>query len=111
MGLFSGLIGAGVGALAGATAPTPPIFDYKAEGMNWLENYQKKIDRKRYGAPVGFCLPNGNCSCYVAIRNAQWSEGKMKIGAGCGIVPQSKLDLEWDEIQLKVKSIKNILGL
>lgn len=98
--------------VVGAIHPTPALGAFpKAEGMNWLENYQKKIDRKRFGAPVGYCLPNGDSSCYVAIRNVQWSEGKMKIGAGCGIVPQSKLDVEWDEIRLKVKSIKNILGL
>jgi menaquinone-specific isochorismate synthase len=47
----------------------------------------------------------------VAIRNAQWFEGSIHIGAGCGIVPQSLLKNEWKEIQLKMQSIKNILGL
>lgn len=36
MAMALGLIGAGLGAAAGATAPRPPIFDYKKEGMRWL---------------------------------------------------------------------------
>jgi len=95
-----------------AIHPTPALGAFpKAQGMKWLGNYQEKINRKRYGAPVGYMLSNGDSSCYVAIRNVQWMDGITKIGAGCGIVPQSDLNNEWDEIQLKVKSIKNILGL
>lgn len=95
-----------------AIHPTPALGAFpKANGMKWLKKYQKKIDRKRFGAPVGYCLPNGNATCYVAIRNVQWEQGKMEIGAGCGVVPQSRLEAEWNEINLKINSIKQILGL
>lgn len=93
--------------------PTPALGAYpKKQGMKWLAEYQNKIDRGRYGAPVGYYRPDtGKAACYVAIRNAQWSHDEIKIGAGCGVVPQSALESEWAEIQLKIQSIKDILAL
>ena len=96
-----------------AIHPTAALGAYpKVEGMTWLKEYQTKIPRHRYGAPAGFYSPRvKEFKCYVAIRNVQWDKGEMKIGAGCGIVPQSKLDLEWEEFLLKIKSIKELLAL
>ena len=66
----------------------------------------------RYGAPVGYIEEGGKDSrCLVAIRNMQWKDNWIGLGAGCGIVPESRLDLEWEELQLKIQSIKEILGL
>jgi menaquinone-specific isochorismate synthase len=35
----------------------------------------------------------------------------MRIGAGCGVVKDSVLDKEWEEIQLKIKAIRTFLSL
>ncbi len=95
-----------------AIHPTPALGAFpKAPGMVWLKKYQNQIDRKRFGAPVGFRFSDGNCFCYVAIRNVQWTADQLNIGAGCGVVPQSEIEKEWEEVKLKIKSIKNILGL
>jgi menaquinone-specific isochorismate synthase len=91
--------------------PTPALGAYpRMEGMHWLREFNVEMPRARFGAPVGYTRP-GESTCYVAIRNVQWKENELKLGAGCGIVPASQLQVEWDEILLKLKSIKDILNL
>lgn len=84
----------------------------KEAGKEWLDNYQKKISRKRYGAPTGYVKENGrSANCYVAIRNMQWNSTTACIGAGCGVIAESQKEREWEEIKLKLKSIRSILAL
>lgn len=95
-----------------ALHPTPALGAFpRIRGMQWLESYQEQIDRKRFGAPVGVVSADGSAKCYVAIRNVQWDEEAMMIGAGCGVVSASECDKEWDEINLKLKATKQMLGL
>ncbi len=97
--------------LVHALHPTPALGAYpKDEGMFFLEQYQSKVSRGRFGAPAGFCH-NFEAKCYVAIRNIQWDEKGMKMGAGCGIVKGSLLDKELLEIQLKLNAIKELLNI
>lgn len=98
--------------LIAALHPTPALGTFpKKEGMEWLTKFGKKHPRGRFGAPVGFFSESNKAFCYVAIRNVQWSRRGMKIGAGCGIIQDSDLESEWKEIQLKLKSIRNILNI
>jgi menaquinone-specific isochorismate synthase len=96
-----------------ALHPTPALGAFpKKEGVDWLEKLQNRIDRVRYGAPVGFLMPEKKVShCYVAIRNVQWNDEGMQIAAGCGVVADSRFEKEWAEIQLKLKAIKEMLAL
>lgn len=94
-----------------ALHPTPALGAFpKLNGAAWLKQYQQKIDRVRFGAPAGY-IQNGQASCYVAIRNAQWNSYGIHIGAGCGVVAGSKLDEEWAEINIKLNAIKELLSL
>jgi menaquinone-specific isochorismate synthase len=98
-------------AIVKALHPTPALGTYpKSNGIPWLNSYQQKLDRKRFGAPTGFLYKN-EARCYVAIRNVQWENDQLSLGAGCGIVEGSQLEREWQEIQLKIQSIKEILAL
>jgi menaquinone-specific isochorismate synthase len=91
--------------------PTPALGAYpRVEGMKWLREFDREMPRERFGAPVGYTR-KGESTCYVAIRNVQWKDFQLKLGAGCGIVPASQFESEWNEILLKLKSIKNILAL
>ena len=96
-----------------ALHPTPALGAFpRKEGFEWLRSYQDLIDRKRYGAPIGYKRRNTNdAACYVAIRNAQWDPNEIYIGAGCGIVSESLLEREWEEIKLKIQAIKEMLAL
>jgi menaquinone-specific isochorismate synthase len=93
--------------------PTPALGAYpRIKGIQWLKHYQTLIDRKQYGAPVGYALGvNSEAHFYVAIRNVQWRPHEMRIAAGCGIVMGSRFEDEWYEVNLKIKSIKQALAL
>lgn len=93
--------------------PTPALGAFPREpGMTWLKTHQNAVNRKRYGAPVGFVKQNqSEGCCYVAIRNMQWTPDEVRIGAGCGVVYQSSFDEELDEIRLKIHAIKDLLYL
>lgn len=99
-------------AFVRALHPTPALGAFpKQAGWLWLKDYQTIMDRQRYGAPFGCLREDGTAACFVAIRNMQWDEQRIMLGAGCGIVPESHPDKEWQEIHAKLHSIKTILGL
>jgi menaquinone-specific isochorismate synthase len=96
-----------------ALHPTPALGAFPKEaGQKWLVNYQTLMNRQRYGAPIGYIKADGgNATCFVAIRNMQWNEQGIMLGAGCGVVPDSNLEREWQEINAKLNAIKTILAL
>ena len=96
-----------------ALHPTPAVGTFpKAQGAKWLEEYQSEVPRGRFGAPCGALFPDpAKSSCFVSIRNVHWSEKGLKIGAGCGLVAESAYALEWAEIKLKLRAIKEMLAL
>lgn len=93
--------------------PTPALGAYPPEeGKKWLQHLQEQIPRHYYGAPLGFHdFRNGISQCVVGIRNVQWNKSGMRIGAGCGVIKQSSFDKEWQEIQLKIQSIRDQFNL
>lgn len=99
--------------LVKALHPTPALGAYpKDHGNAWLRGIQRLIDRKRFGAPVGFIeKDSGLFACYVGIRNVQWENSQVSVFAGGGVVSQSELDKEWNEILLKLSTVKKMLAL
>ncbi len=93
--------------------PTPALGAFPRQaGMRWLEDIQSTIDRRRFGAPAGVVYNQGQqAHCWVAIRNVQWDRHGMAIGAGCGVVPESLPEKEWNEVLLKIAATKRALGL
>jgi menaquinone-specific isochorismate synthase len=77
---------------------------------HWLKGLRGHKNLGHFGAPFGIALPAGFL-CLVAIRNIEWNSTKSYIRSGCGVVAQSKLDREWDELRAKRDSVKALLGL
>ena len=96
-----------------ALHPTPALGAYpRKEGMKWLESYQTIMPRYHFGAPVGYNREQKQeGACYVAIRNIQWTSNEIFIGAGCGVVDKSDCDKEWNEILLKIQSVKEMFSI
>ena len=96
-----------------ALHPTPALGAFpKNKGKAWLEDYQQKIPRLRFGAPAGYWFSDGKSSkCYVSIRNVQWKGNQMQIAAGCGVVADSICDKEWDEVNVKLNAVQEMLAL
>ncbi|MDP1881140.1 MAG: chorismate-binding protein [Parachlamydiaceae bacterium] len=93
--------------------PTPALGAFpENEGKMWLEKFELHTPRGYYGAPIGFQYPKKRISsCFVGIRNVQWNSTGMRIGAGCGVVEESIYENEWNEIHLKIRSIKDQFDL
>tara|TARA_B100000749_G_scaffold280223_1_gene275309 strand:- start:17328 stop:18428 length:1101 start_codon:yes stop_codon:yes gene_type:complete len=92
--------------------PTPALGGVpRRSAMDWLKNSKSSANRYRYGAPFGFQDENGNGEFVVGIRNIQWREDKTYLYSGCGIVKQSQLEKEWNELYAKRMKVKSQLGL
>lgn len=99
--------------LVKALHPTPALGAFpKIPGEEWLKSYERKVPRQRYGAPIGYLnVQKSTAKCIVGIRNIQWDTEKLMIGAGCGLVEKSLKQNEWQEIYLKIASIKEMMSL
>lgn len=92
--------------------PTPALgVSPRSYGFEWMSELPEQRTRKGFGAPWGLRWSAHEALCLVAIRNIQWSPEGSRVGAGCGIVPQSNLQQEWRELFQKRLSVKRVLGL
>lgn len=78
--------------------------------VEWLEQQQFHVARKRFGAPFGF-QDNDVMKCIVAIRGLQWQGRRALLSSGCGVVNGSQSLREWKELALKRGSVQRNLGL
>lgn len=104
------------GELVRRLHPTAALGAFpRAQGWEWLRHQNEASQRKRFGAPFGASWPGKGALCAVAIRNVQWVSYKLGhelwLGSGCGVIRESVLDHEWQELHLKRQSIKRLLGL
>lgn len=92
--------------------PTPALGcsprDASLEIMGLLNEWEP---RGRFGAPFGFSESLQQAQVIVAIRNLIWDKETVKIGSGCGIVKESQINKEWEELKNKRSSVKKVFGL
>lgn len=69
--------------------------------------------RKYFGAPFGVQLEDSNKTelFIVALRNIQWDIHNTYLGSGCGLVKDSQIEKEWNELSLKRSFTKRFLNL
>lgn len=63
------------------------------------------------GAPFGVRLDSNAAQVAVGIRQLQWQQDQLLVGAGCGIVKGSDVHKEWQELKSKREFTKKSLGL
>jgi menaquinone-specific isochorismate synthase len=80
-------------------------------GERWLREADRGVKRRTFGAPIGLELPNHRALALVAIRNVQWHGDSLRVGSGAGLLPESHLDREFDELREKREQVKALLGL
>jgi isochorismate synthase EntC len=99
--------------MVAALHPTAAIGAWPREaGAKWLRAQPNAIRRGKYGAPFGLVAPNSETSsCLVAIRGVQWTPNTVQLQAGCGIVAGSQVAREWREVNAKLDSVREALGL
>ena len=97
--------------LVGRLHPTPAVGMSPRAAWRELLPQIDTAPRGFFGAPFGLVLPGGAARCLVAIRQVQWDENGSRCGAGCGLVPGSKLERELAELHLKLSASRGNLGL
>jgi menaquinone-specific isochorismate synthase len=77
----------------------------------WLREADRGVKRRTFGAPFGLELPDRRAIALVSIRNVQWQGDALRVGSGAGLLPESQLQREFDELREKREQVKALLGL
>lgn len=95
-----------------ALHPTAALGVYPRNyGITWMKDLPYQAQRGVFGAPILFPISGQEMIALVAIRCLQWTCEGSQIGSGCGLVKDSQLQKEWDELALKRSSVLKVLGL
>ncbi|MCB1118529.1 MAG: chorismate-binding protein [Chlamydiia bacterium] len=98
-------------AVARALHPTPALGGLPQDpALTWLEHFDRTLPRGTFGAPFG-CQHGPFSRALVAIRNLRFTPNHLHIYAGCGIVPRSSAENEWQECRNKASSVRALCGL
>lgn len=97
--------------LVGALSPTAALGGYPAKASSLrLKNthhYRFMGEKRFFGGTVGLKY-RGYAQGLVAIRNIQWDSLKIWIESGSGIVLESDVDKELQEVQNKREVVKKV---
>lgn len=91
--------------------PTPALGVSPRSRVSWLREQPEASVRRHFGAPFGLMRSGDFHLCLVAIRCLQWRSGELLLGSGCGVVAGSVPAREWEELRLKRRAVKKILGI
>ena len=80
-------------------------------GERWLREADRGVKRRTFGAPFGLEREDRRAVALVAIRNVQWQGDQIRVGSGAGLLPESRLDREFDELRAKREQVKALFGI
>ena len=80
-------------------------------GERWLREADRGVKRRTFGAPFGLEREDHRGLALVAIRNLQWHNDALRIGSGAGIISESRLEREFDELRDKREQVKSLFAL
>jgi menaquinone-specific isochorismate synthase len=80
-------------------------------GERWLREADRGVKRRSFGAPLGVEREDRSALALVAIRNVQWNSGQIRIGSGAGLLLESDLEREFEELRQKRGTVKSLFGL
>ncbi len=90
--------------------PTPAVGGLPRESaLAWLD-VNEQLDRGWYAGPIGWIGPNGEGEFVVAIRSVLMAKDMASAFAGCGLVPNSNPEDEWEESQVKLQTVRQGLA-
>lgn len=80
-------------------------------GQRWLRENDRGVQRLSFGAPFGLEREGRYALALVGIRNIEWSGRSMRLGSGAGVIAESRLDLEFEELRQKREQVKSLFGV
>lgn len=89
--------------------PTPAVAGFPGvESVNWLRENEKHR-RGWYAGAFGLMRGDQNGEVSVLLRCALVDQTQVNVYAGAGLVAESDAEMEWQEIELKMNTILNLL--
>lgn len=80
-------------------------------GERWLREADRGVKRRAFGAPFGIEREDRSALALVAIRNVQWDGDRVRVGSGAGMLPESVLEREFEELRQKRDQVKALFGI
>jgi len=80
-------------------------------GERWLREADRGVKRKIFGAPFGVERADRSALALVAIRNVEWHGEAVRVGSGAGMLPESRLEREFEELRQKRDHVKSLFHL
>jgi menaquinone-specific isochorismate synthase len=80
-------------------------------GERWLREADRGVRRRTFGAPFGIQREDRSALALVAIRNVQWHGETVRIGSGAGMLPESRLEREFEELRQKRDQVKALFHI
>ena len=92
--------------------PTPALGTFpKSGGLAFLKQIDPYPERYSFGAPFGYFESPEKAEVVVAIRNIEAHKGEVFLASGCGIVKESQIAKEWQELKNKRASVLKLLNV
>ena len=80
-------------------------------GERWLRQADRGVRRRTFGAPFGMEREDHRGLALVAIRNLQWKAESVRVGSGAGVIAESRLEREFDELRDKREQVKALFAV
>ena len=80
-------------------------------GERWLREADRGVKRRTFGAPFGIEREDRSALALVAIRNVQWEGDRIRVGSGAGLLAESQLDREFEELRQKRDQVKALFQI
>lgn len=80
-------------------------------GERWLREADRGVKRRAFGAPFGLEREDRSSLALVAIRNVQWEGDRVRVGSGAGLLAESQLERELDELRQKREQVKALFSI
>jgi len=80
-------------------------------GERWLREADRGVKRRTFGAPFGIEREDRSALALVAIRNVQWHGEQVRIGSGAGMLLESRLEREFEELKQKRDQVKALFHI
>lgn len=97
-----------VNAALHALHPTPALGAMPRTQVPRLQEWRAGYGT--FGAPFVVATAADRATALVGIRQLAWDEDYYYIRCGCGVVKESRLEEEWQELLLKIQSVKQRFG-
>ncbi len=80
-------------------------------GERWLREADRGVKRRTFGAPFGIEREDRSSLAVVAIRNVHWHGDVVRVGSGAGMLPQSRMEREFEELRQKRDQVKALFQI